>query len=372
MLLLPELFARQVARRPEAPALVAGGREWSYGQLAAEADRLARRLTALGVGPEMRVAVLLPRSPELIVALLGILEAGGVYVPLDPESPRERLAFQLVDAAAAVVCTDRQNAELLPELLETGASVVLVDDLAGEEEPAAGSRPVRVTLDPSHLAYVIYTSGSTGRPKGVGVSHGALGEHLIAAAATLGLGPGERALLFSSPSFDVSVEDGLAPLISGATLYVREERTWDPATFQDLVAELRLTVLPIPTAAWHQWLQQQADRPLPEGFALRVVLIGGEGMPPEAARLWARSPLGRSCRLLNGYGPTEAVVTATALEVTPAVAERSAGTAVGLGSPLPGRWVRILDRAGQEQPIGVPGELCSAACSPAATWAGPS
>ncbi len=354
-LLVHQRFARQAALQPAAPALVlADGETWTYGQLAGRVGALAARLRALGVGPEVTVAVCLPRSPGLVAALLAVLEAGGVYLPLDPDYPRERLAFLLADAGAAVVCTERRLLDVLPQPASGELRpVLLLDEPFPLPAPAAGepAHPL-----PASLAYVIYTSGSSGRPKGVGVTQAGLRDDLRAVQEHCGFAPGERVLLFSSPSFDVSLEEILGPLIAGAALCLAPAAPWDVATFLDLVRELGLTVVSLPTAFWHPWAQECVRHPLPPDLALRCAVVGGEAMAPAVARLWLRSPWG-AVRLLNGYGPTEAVISATFLEVTAEAAD-GPGAAVPLGRPLAGRTARVLDRRGRTVPAGVLGELC--------------
>ncbi|HYH47349.1 MAG TPA: amino acid adenylation domain-containing protein, partial [Thermoanaerobaculia bacterium] len=163
--------------------------------------------------------------------------------------------------------------------------------------------------------------------------------------------------LFSSPSFDVAIEEILSPLVSGGTLCLAPDEPWDPATLLTLVEELRLTEVSVPTAFWHLWAQECVRRGRPPGLAVERVVVGGEALSPEIARLWCRSAWG-TVRLLNGYGPTEAVISSTVLDVTPAAAEAALGAAMPLGPALAGRIVRILDPRGLPVPAGVAGELC--------------
>jgi len=346
------LFETQARRTPEAVAILsAAGERLTYGELDRASGRLARFLAGHGVGPEVPVGVCLERSPELVIALLGVLKAGGVYLPLDPAYPADRLAFMLEDSGAPLVLASSRS---LPALPLDGPAAVALDAPGGplsgeedaEEEPAPG-------VLPESLAYLIYTSGSTGQPKGVGVPHGPAAAHLEIVARKVGLGKGDRFLQFSSPSFDMSLEEILSPLVSGAAVVLREAELWQPAVFLERVAELGVTVVNLPTAYWHAWAAECERAGVPPGLALRLVFFGGEAMSGEALRRWRRSPLGE-LRLLNGYGPTEGVITATILEVEGEVA---AG-AVPIGLPLAGRTALVLDRDGQLVPEGVAGELC--------------
>jgi amino acid adenylation domain-containing protein len=326
--LLHRLFEERARLAPEAPALEMDGEVLTYAELDARADRLARQLRGLGVGPETRAAVSLERSPELVTAFLAIWKAGGAVVPIDPAYPRERIEFLLADSGAVVLVSD----DALPEALEHG----------GVSEP-----------DPRNLAYVLYTSGSTGRPKGVAVEHGSAAAHLHEVIRAYGLGPGERSLFFASPSFDVALEQILAGLLAGATVVLRGRDLWEPADLTRRIGELGLTFVNLPTAYWSRWVRESAD--LAEAPAsLRMVLVGGEEMPAESARLWRRSVFGAvgAVRLINGYGPTETVITATLQEV----GEVAPGP-VSIGRPLPGRSAHVLDRDGNLLPAGARGEL---------------
>jgi amino acid adenylation domain-containing protein len=359
---LHDLFTAQAARTPERVALLTpAGERLTYAELDLRSDRLARFLVRRGVGPEVPVAVCLERSPELVIAMLGILKAGGVYLPLDPAYPADRLAFMLANSGAVVALTRRHPAGELPagpwEAVAVDdpegplAALAAVDDGGLALADMAGVADVAL---PESLAYLIYTSGSTGQPKGVGVSHAAAAEHIDVAAQLFGLGEGDRMLWFASPSFDISMEEVLAPLARGAAIVLREADLWSSAEFLDQAAELGLTVVDLPTAYWHQWAADCEWARPPAALALRRVVLGGEAMSGEAARRWRRSPLA-GIPLLNAYGPTEGVVTSTAFEVDAAAA---AGGTVPIGRALGGRATWVLDRCGHPAPAGVAGELC--------------
>ncbi len=351
-----QLFEAQAARTPDAEALVCGGERLTYAGLDRRADQLAHHLRARGVGPEARVGVCLERGPELVVALLATLKAGGAYVPLDPAYPAERLAYMLEDAGAAVVVAQARLAEWLP----AGVPRVLLDgehDAAAGEDALSHSRTFALSHSPSpdNLAYVLYTSGSTGMPKGVMVEHGAIAVHTLAARGAYAITPRDRVLHFAAAVFDPSLEQLLPALTCGAAVVMRPEEPWSPAELRRHLAEQGVTVANLPTAYWLQAAAEWADSgPFPP-HRLRLVIAGGERMPPDAAELWRRGPLGE-VRLLNGYGPTEATVTATLFEVPPAGPAPSGR--VPIGRALPGRRARVLDGDGRPVPAGVPGELC--------------
>ncbi|MCU7731230.1 AMP-binding protein, partial [Actinoplanes sp. KI2] len=207
----PQLFQAQVDADGSAPAVVFGSQELSYGQLASRVDAFAARLAAAGVGAESVVAVALPRSVDLVVALLGVLRAGGAYLPVDPDYPAERVEFMLTDAAPVLLVTDRVTQSRLPWV--DGLPVLLADD---EPVGPAGAVPP-LPVEVRHPAYVIYTSGSTGRPKGVVVTHGGLAALSQAQQSVLGVGPGSRVLQFAALSFDAAAWEIVMGLLSGAT-----------------------------------------------------------------------------------------------------------------------------------------------------------
>jgi amino acid adenylation domain-containing protein len=339
-----ELVSEWARSNPEAEAVVCGEEILTRRDLEERSEALARRLRALGVGPEVPVVLCVERSAAMIAGMLGILKAG-VYVPLDFQDAAARLPFVLADCGAAAVVT---QTSLVPRLPAVDVPVLLLEDLG---EPVSGE-PLP-PVPPESLAYVIYTSGSTGRPKGVGVSHAALARQVRASARFHGVQEGERMLQFHSLSFDPTLEQILAALASGTTLVVRGAEIWEPAELSRRLAEMRITRMDLPTAYWARWaaeIEASGEEPPP---SLRRVIAGGEAMRPSSVGHWLRSPFAR-VPMLNVYGPTEAVVTATLHQVTPADA---AADTVPIGRPLHGRSARILDRWGGRQPVGVPGEL---------------
>ncbi|HSU83864.1 MAG TPA: AMP-binding protein, partial [Thermoanaerobaculia bacterium] len=262
---LPALFAAQAARTPDAVAVVGGGEELTYAELARRARRVAGRLLRLGVAPESRVAVAAERSVALIPTLLGILQAGCAYLPVDPELPEERRRFLLADAGAAFY------------------------DLEEGEEPVE-----LPGISPDQLAYVIYTSGSTGAPKGVAVTHANVAR-LVTGAGYAGLGPGETFLQVVNVAFDVSTLELWGPLLNGGRVAVFPGRRPDPDELTRAIVRHGVTTLWLTSGLFHQMVQDRLEALRP----LRQLLAGGDVLAPEAVRRALEGLPG--CALINGY-----------------------------------------------------------------------
>jgi amino acid adenylation domain-containing protein len=344
------LFEAWAAAAPEAPAVSQQGRRLPSGALNRRATRLARRLRSLGVGPEVRVAVSVERSPELIVSLLAVLKAGGAYVPLDPSYPQERLAFLLADSRASVLLTQEPLADRF-----SGIPTLLVDagwqDLAGEE---AGD--LAAPLGPGNLAYVIYTSGSTGRPKGVMIEHRSLASYTATALRAYGIGPADRVLQFCSLSFDISIEEIVPCLAGGAELVLRTEAMVESiATFLDTCRERSISMLSLPTAYWHEITARIEAEGLELPPSLRLVIIAGERALPERLTAWRRHAP-EMPRLINTYGLTESTIISTLADLTTSLSANGTRE-VPIGRTISDTEVHLLDRALEPVPIGTPGEI---------------
>jgi amino acid adenylation domain-containing protein/non-ribosomal peptide synthase protein (TIGR01720 family) len=346
-------FAERAALDPGAVALVGPGGEITYGELERSANRLARVLRELGAGPEVPVGLCLERSPEMVAGLLAILTAGGVYVPLDPQYPAERLALMIEDANLRVLVTQERLLAALPPAA-AACRILCLDRDQGCLEARDGS-PLEPWAAPENLAYLIYTSGSTGRPKGVGIHHGAAAHHLEGWRREHALGQEDRVYQFASLSFDASLEQILPSLYAGARLVLRGDDVPTPESFARQVDREGITVAYLPTAFWHQVARQWAGG-VGEGRSLRLVNPGGDVMPPEAVHLYHSSPVGQ-VTLLNGYGPTEALITSAIYRVPAGFCEPEPPERIPIGRPYGERSLYVLDRRGVPVPLGVPGEM---------------
>jgi amino acid adenylation domain-containing protein len=332
-----EGFEAQVARTPEAVAAEFAGERMSYAELDRRASQIAGRLRAAGVGPEALVGVCMSTGLWRLAALLGVWKAGGGYVPLDPALPAGRLSFMIADAGLRVIVTDPVSAGAIPG---AGVTVLPVDDepdqLAGDDLEAAG-------VTPASVAYVLYTSGSTGQPKGVVVEHRHAVNSLHGMIEQWGIGPADAVLQFASIAFDASVMDMFMPLLAGARVVLVPGQTLhSPPRLAALIRDAGVTFACLPPAVLDL---------LPPGRYpdLRILMSGGDQLPPELARRWI-SP-GR--RLVNAYGPTEATVNAT-------YAELDAATPMPppIGFPAQRNYqAYVLDQHLNPVPAGVTGEL---------------
>ncbi|MGW3418207.1 non-ribosomal peptide synthetase [Streptomyces phaeochromogenes] len=324
-----ELFERQRRHRPHQEAVADDTTRLSYAQLGAEADRIARLITARGLAPATPVGVCLTRSTTQVAALLGVLRAGAVYLPLDPAYPADRLTYLLRDSGCPLVLTDSDAPEL------SGDADLLNVHTAAPADASSGPPPVR----PGQPAYLIYTSGSTGHPKGVLVTHEGIGNFVSWYVDHYALTPGDRLSQLASPSFDAGLLDTLPALAAGAALTVLpDEARLEPAALWTRLHEAGVTVAFLTTPLF----AAAAAEPPARGTGLRSVQIGGDSL--------AHVPAGLPFTLDNLYGPTESTIAATCGRL-------EAGQPVHIGGPLRGMRVRVLDDRLRPVPVGTPGEL---------------
>lgn len=339
-----QLFEEQVERTPEAVAVVFEDQQLTYGEFNTRANQLAHFLSKQGVGPETLVGIYMERSLEMAVGLLGILKAGGVYVPLDPEYPKERLAFMLEDARATVLLTQEQLIEKIPP---HSAEVVCLDKDWEKIAAENGKNPISNTTT-ENLAYVIYTSGSTGNPKAVMIPHSAIVNHMLWMQDVFPLSNTGRVLQKTSFTFDAAVWEFYAPLLAGAILVMAPPDHSDVASWAKQVAERQVAVLQVVPSVLRVLLDQTE---LDEWQGLRRLYCGGEQLPTELAeRLSASLP---SVELYNLYGPTEATIDA----ICGVCSSNREGAVVPIGRPIANTQVYLLDSYLSPVPIGIPGEL---------------
>ena len=343
-----QLVETQVERTPDDVAAVSGPDQLTYRKLDAQAGQLAACLRALGVGPDVCVGLCVERSLDMLVGVLGILKAGGCYVPLDPDYPVERLAGMLKDSGAKVLLTQRKLAAQLPR---TGATVVYLDEPL--PVPPAGAAATSAPVTPDHLAYVIYTSGSTGQPKGVAMTHRALVNLITWQLKESKAGRRSRTAQFTSLSFDVSFQEIFSTWCSGGTLVlVAQSVRRDPRALWKLLADARVERLFLPFVALQQLAEVAGESDVTPRH-LREVITAGEQLQTttKIVAMFEKLP---GCTLHNHYGPTEShVVTAHTLQGPP----RSWPTLPPIGRPISNTRIHVLDALQQPTPIGVPGEL---------------
>ncbi|WP_149830615.1 non-ribosomal peptide synthetase [Streptomyces tailanensis] len=353
---LAEAFTAQAARTPDATAVVFEGERLTYAELDARSEALAARLRGRGAGPGAFVAIAVPRSAELMVALLGVLKSGAAYLPVDLDYPADRVAHMLADSGATTVVTLSGTADRLPQ--GNAPSVLLLDAMAagdthatdGDVRAAVGEP---VSARPDDPAYLIYTSGSTGLPKGVVVTHRAIVNRLAWMQGAYGLGPDDRVLQKTPSSFDVSVWEFFWPLLEGATVVLaRPDGHRDPAYLAALVREWGITTMHFVPSMLEAFLQSDEVTGDPVWAAsLRRVLSSGEALPVAAASRWQALT---GVPLHNLYGPTEAAVDVT---YHPYDSDTDQGVSVPIGRPVWNTGLRVLDTCLRPVPDGVPGEL---------------
>jgi amino acid adenylation domain-containing protein len=350
---LHALVADRARRTPRAPAVHCGDQVIDYGELDRRAEALVPLLWGLGVGPETPVGVHLRRCPELPVALLAVLKAGGYCVPLDPGYPPERLRTVMEEVAAPVVLTVRALRAGLPR---HGSAVLCLDEPAATPLSRTAARPPAVS-HPQTLAWASYTSGSTGRPKGVMLSHGPLVSLAEGIAARLGLTSQDRVLQFASIGFSVAAEEIFSTWYAGACLVLDpDESLADAASLHGVIDKQRVTVLQLTPSYWYEWLREldrdSGGAPVPPE-SLRLLVVGSEQVSADKVGEW----LSGGGRLVQEYGATEGTVSQLLYEVTAPADEVRGWRRVPVGTPLPGTAVRILDATLRPVPDGEPGEL---------------
>jgi amino acid adenylation domain-containing protein len=348
--LVPTELERQAQATPDATAIIAGGTTWTFAELDRRANQVAGALARAGVVAGQRVALCVEREPWMVAAMMGALKAGCPYVPLDPAHPTGRLTDLLEDASVSMLLLGESVQDRLPASgIDVGRLVLGGSEIDGAPETRPATEP-----SATDIAYMIFTSGSTGRPKGVQVSHGALANFVAHCREEFELTPADRVLQFASISFDTAIEEIFPTLASGATLVLRDDSMIGSVdAFLQACTDWGITLIDFPTAYWNVITQGlgEAEGCLPE--TVRLIILGGERARSEHLAEWLRCvPDGP--RILNTYGPTEATVVATSVELTAADLEDDE---LPIGRPIRNTRAYILDNRGQPVPAGVTGEL---------------
>ncbi|QHM14232.1 non-ribosomal peptide synthetase DhbF [Bacillus subtilis] len=340
---LQDMFEKQAVLTPERIALMCDDIQVNYRKLNEEANRLARLLIEKGIGPEQFVALALPRSPEMVASMLGVLKTGAAYLPLDPEFPADRISYMLEDAKPSCIITTEEIAASLPDNL---AVPELVLDQAVTQEIIKRYSPenpdVSVSLD--HPAYIIYTSGSTGRPKGVVVTQKSLSNFLLSMKEAFSLGEEDRLLAVTTVAFDISALELYLPLISGAQIVIAKKETIrEPQALAQMIENFDINIMQATPTLWHALVTSE-----PEKLRGLRVLVGGEALP--SGLLQALQDL--HCSVTNLYGPTETTIWSAA-----AFLEEGLKGVPPIGKPIWNTQVYVLDNGLQPVPPGVVGEL---------------
>jgi len=330
-----DLVDAQCARTPEAVAVVHGNESMTYGELYRRSGRLAAHLQAHGAGSGKLIGVCVDRTPDMFVALLGILRSGAAYVPLDPDFPPDRLSVMIEDAIPPIIITQRNVEASLPK--SAAHIIYLEDELPGGTE----LQPPQVS--PDDLAYVLFTSGSTGRPKGVGIPHGALTNLLESMRERPGMVQSDTLLAVTTLSFDIAGLEIFLPLICGAKIVLAgRDAAMDPRQVAEIIGKEGITVLQATPSTWRGLLAAEW-----KGSPNLKILCGGEAMTADLAE----HLITRCASLWNVYGPTETTIWSTLKKV-----ESVEGT-VSIGHPIANTRIYILNESLQPQPVGVYGEL---------------
>lgn len=343
---LHELFERQVEKTPEAIALIYEDHQLTYRELNSRANRLARHLRTLGVRAETLIGILMPRSVEMLVCLLGVLKAGAAYVPLDPQQPPERLSLMVDDAGVEVLLIEPRLANIVAA---TGKSQVVCVDAEWEQIAEQSEERIESEVNADNLAYVIYTSGSTGRPKGVMISHRGLVNYLHWCVRAYDVAGGSGAPVHSSIGFDLTVTSLFAPLLAGRSVVLSDAQNGE-ALISSLGRQGSYSFIKLTPS--HLDLLNQAVAGERVAGLTEMLILGGEALHGESLKRWRQhSP---ATRIINEYGPTETVVGCCFYEVTQG---SSLNGPVPIGRPIANTQVYILDEHLNPLPPGIPGEL---------------
>jgi amino acid adenylation domain-containing protein/non-ribosomal peptide synthase protein (TIGR01720 family) len=343
----------QVKKTPQAIAVIDGPNKFTYLELDEKSNQLAHFLINRGIQTEDVIGLSIDRSFEMIVALLGILKSGAAYLPLDPNYPEERLSFMMADASIKILITREKLKERFKQ--DFIKPVCLDSDWPAIEKE--NKNTVDVEISPLNRAYIIYTSGSTGTPKGVDIYHQSVLNHNRAVIKDFSLSASDKVLQFATINFDAAVEEIFPVLQTGGRLILRGTDVLISAKeLLRLIEREQLTVLDLPTAYWHQFVNEIKELSAPIPQSLRLVVLGGDKISAEHFVSWNKLG-GTNIELINSYGPTETTIISTLYKTTDADKERSEPEDVPIGRPIFNTSAYILDENLHPVPVGAPGEL---------------
>jgi amino acid adenylation domain-containing protein/thioester reductase-like protein len=344
-----QLFEEQVKKTPDRIAVVFAEQQLTYQELNNRANQLAYYLQKQGIKPEKTVGICVNRALEMAVAILGVLKAGGAYIPIDPTYPRDRITDILEDAGVEILLTQQH----LEAKFQSKMQLVNLDSSWSDiTQESTQNYPGQAISE--NLAYVIYTSGSTGKPKGVAVTHKALVNYTLDIAEQFQLHNTDRVLQFASIGFDVVVEELFPTWIKGATVVLLENHQLISCSeFQQLIAKQQLTAFELPTAYWHQWVSELSQSQETVPSCVRLAIVGGERISCERLKQWQQF----KTPLLHVYGLTETTVTSTVYRLNSDAAPVKDGVELAIGHPIANTQIYILDSYLQPVPVGVVGEI---------------
>ena len=344
-----ELIKDIAKEYPERKAIGIENHSLTYNELIAEINKLSNYLKNSGVSQGDIVSVFLDRSLEYVISMFAVMNIGGTYLPLDIDYPLDRLNYLLQDSQANFIISKNELVAKLNNYEDKIIDVTKYKSAEAEVENVESSKD-------NDVAYIIYTSGSTGNPKGVEVTHSALSEHIQIMKEHFAVNENDKELEFAAFNFDASIEQILVPLISGAELYLRGNNIWTPQEFTKIINDEKLTIINPPTIVWEEltkyWFENPEEAPSKQ---LKLCIAGGDEMKTDLIAKWMQSPM-ENVRLLNAYGPTETVITASTAEINKLDSTNLYRTPIG--KPLAGRKFYVVDKNLNILPKGFPGELC--------------
>ena len=355
-------FEARVKTSPNAVAMIAESEWLSYAQLDHKSNRLAQKIQAYGVGPEVVVGLSVHRSPYMLVALIAIWKAGGALLPLDLSYPAAWTELIVRDSGISLVLTESAFVEQMYKFVPCVLCIDQdPDDISSVVEPAG-----RGHAHIDQLAYCIYTSGTTGRPKGVSVGWRGLLAHARAIQRRLALRPVDRVLQMTPLTIDASLEEILPTLLAGATIVLPTAAMFPGTRFMSFLDEYEVTIVSLATPLWEQWIDCPQAQSWKRPTHLRTVFVGGERVLAEKLRRWQRLPWTPEIDWIMDYGPTEATISCT----TWYPGRWFEGDTVPIGSPIPGATVQLLDRALEPVAEGKMGESHVSQWGPGPSFAG--